>query len=103
MRSPGRKPRARGVLDDRDLVAARADQPRDRVVAVLDALLPLGRGLVAADFRLAPQVLDHRVEHARRRERGAGVVEVRHVGDARRLGPCAVDVDHGLRAAIIRL
>jgi hypothetical protein len=50
-------------------------------------------------------VLDHRVEHARGRERRAGVVEVRDVLDARRLGARAGDVQchAGLRAAIIRL
>ena len=77
----------------------------DRVVAVLDAVAPLRRRLVAADLRLAPQVLDDRVEHARGRERGAGVVEVGDVLDARRLGARACDVQRhaGLRAAIIRL
>ena len=69
-------PRARRVLDDRDLVALRADQPRDGVVGVLDAVVALRRRLVAADLGLAPQVLDHRVEHGRGRQRGAGVVEV---------------------------
>ena len=97
-------PRARGVLDDRDLVRPRADQPRDRVVGVLDAVRAVGRRLVAADLRLAPQVLDHRVEHRRGRERRAGVVEVGDRLGARRVraGPCDVDA-HGLRAAIIRL
>ena len=105
-RVEGHVPRARGVLDDRDLVALRADQRGDRVVAVLDAVAPLRRRLVAADLRLAPQVLDDRVEHARGRQRGAGVVEVGDVLDARRLGARACDVERhvaGLRAAIIRL
>ena len=63
----------------------RADQPRDRVVGVLDAVRALGGRLVAADLRLQPQVLDHRVEHRRGRQRGAGVVEV---GDATRCPAC---------------
>ena len=68
-------------------------------------LAPLGGRLVAADLRLAPQVLDHRVEHRRGRERGAGVVEVRDVLDPRRLRAraCDVEAQTGLRAAIIRL
>ena len=92
-RVEGHVPRARGVLDDRDLVALAADQPRDRVVAVLDAVLALGLRLVAADRRLAAQVLDHRLEHRLGRERGAGVVEVGDLLDAGRVGAGAGDVD----------
>ena len=103
-RVEGHVPRARGVLDDRDLVALGADQPRDRVVGVLGAVLALGGRLVAADLRLAAQVLDDGVEHRRGRQRGAGVVEVGDGLGARRVRAGPGDVDaHGLRAAIIRL
>ena len=70
---------------------------------MLDPVLALGLRLVAADRRLAPHVLEHRHEHRLWGERGAGVVEVRDVLDARRLGACACDVQPaqaGFRAAI---
>ena len=68
----------------------------DGVVGVLAAVRALGRRLVAADRRLAAQVLDHGVEHGLGRERGAGVVEVGDVLDAGRVGARAGDVDrHG--------
>ena len=56
-------------------------------------LAPLRGRFVAADLGLAPQVLDDGVDDRGRRERRAGVVQVRHVGAARRLGAGPFDVD----------
>jgi hypothetical protein len=89
-------PSARGVLDDRHLVALAADELRDRVVGGVDPLV-LGRGgLVAADARLERGVAEDRLDHRRGHQCGAGVVEVGDVGAARGLGarPAQVDVDH---------
>ena len=61
----GHVPGAGGVLDERDLAALAADQPGQRVVGVLDAVLALRRRLVAADLGLAAQVVDDRVEDGR--------------------------------------
>ena len=60
-------PRPRRVLDDRDLVAVGTDQRSDRVVAVLQAVGPFRRRLVAADLGLAAEMVDD----ARRRRRSA--------------------------------
>ena len=91
-------PRAGGVLDDADLVGVAADQRRDGVVGVLDPVGAPGGRLVPADRHLELEVLDDRLVDGRRRERRAGVVEVRDVRDARRLGSGALDVDHATGA-----
>ena len=84
---------------------SRADQPRDRVVGVLDAVRAVGGRLVAAD--LAPRARRWSITASstgRGRQRRAGVVEVGDRLGARRVRAGPGDVDaHGLRAAIIRL
>ena len=67
-------PGARGVLDERDLVPARADQRGDGVIDIRDAIGRLGRRLVAADGGLARQVARHRIEDRARRQGGPRVV-----------------------------
>jgi hypothetical protein len=89
----GHVPRAGGVLDERHLVAGAAEEGGDRLVGALDALAPLLRRLVRADGRLAPQVVDRGLEHGLRRQRGPGVVQVRHPLAPRRLGSGAGHVD----------
>jgi hypothetical protein len=66
-----------------------------RVAFSTTPIAGFGGGLVAADRGLAPEVRDHGVEDRLRHEPGAGVVEVRHVGAARRVGACPGEVDSG--------
>lgn len=82
-----------GVLDDRDLVGLAPDQPGDRPVGVLHTVVGLGRCFVAADRRLALQVVDDSGGHAGGWERGAGVVEVSDVPGARRLTAGSLHVE----------
>ncbi len=82
-----------GVLDDRDLVARAAEQAGDAVVGRLDPVVLAGGRLVAADPRLELEVLDHRLQHDVRHQRGAGVVQVDDSLAARRLGPGLRDVE----------
>jgi hypothetical protein len=78
-------PGARGALDERDLVALRADQRGDGVVEIGNATLRFGGRLIAADRGLALEVARHRVEDRARRQGGAGVVEVQDVVHAGRV------------------
>jgi hypothetical protein len=57
-RVEGHVPGAGGVLDDRDLVPARVQQPCERVVALLPVVASLGSRLVAADLGLPAQLHD---------------------------------------------
>ena len=90
-------PRDRGVLRDRDLVTASADQAGDAVIDAVEAGSRLRRGLVAADLRLPLQVARHRLEHGPRHQAGPGIVEVHAMRDARRLRPESFDV-HAYRS-----
>jgi len=95
-------PRARRVLDERDLVGVGADQGRDGGIHVCHRAGRLGRGLVSADQRFALQVAGHRVEDRARRQRRSGFVEVEHVIDAGRVGSQASNVHRRLSSGILR-
>ena len=56
------------VLDHRDLVAGGADQAGERVVGVLQPVVPLGRRLVAADLGFAAEMVDDGVDDRRSAE-----------------------------------
>ena len=87
-------PGARGVLDERDLVRAGADQRGDGVVDICDAIGGFGRSLVAADGGLAMQMAGDRVNDRPGWQGGAGVVEVKDGVDTRRVRPEICDVEH---------
>jgi hypothetical protein len=63
----------------------RADQGGDGVVDIGDAIGRFGRSLVTADGGLARQVARHRFDDRARRQGGARVVEVEHVGNTGRV------------------
>ena len=92
-RVEGHVPGAGGVLDDRDLVARAAEQAGDAVVGRLDPVVLASGSLVAADPRFQLEVLDHRLQHHVRHQRGAGVVQMDDPLAARRLGAGLLDVE----------
>ncbi len=89
----GHVPGAGGVFDEGDLVGVAAEQRRRRVVEALDRVVLAVRRLVAADGRLELEVVDRGVEHGLRHQRGAGVVEMEHVGAPGRLAPRPRHID----------
>jgi hypothetical protein len=91
-RVEGHVPGAGGVLDQGDLLAARAQQLGDGVVGVLERLPLGGGGLVAADGRLQAQMVDDRFRHRLGRQRGSRVVQMDDVPAAGGLRACPVDV-----------
>ena len=54
--------------------------------------LPRGERLFEVAFHFL-LVVDLRVQHRLRHERGPGIVQVQHLAEARRLPPRALDVD----------
>ena len=95
-------PRACRALRERDLSVRRTHEAGERGRRRGNRLgLLLGR-FVAADARLELQVVDHRVEHRRRLERRAGVVEVNDMLAARRLGACPRDIDRTVDRTVDR-
>jgi hypothetical protein len=80
-----RVPGARGVLEQRDLLGPAVDEPRARPI---DSFHPLALGLgrlVSADPGLELEVVDDRVDHGPRHQRGAGIVEVEPIPTSRRV------------------
>lgn len=88
-----RLPRARRVVAERDVVRGGVEQPRDRGVHAVEAVLGLLGRFVAAEQGFGAQIVDHGVGDARGRKGGAGVVEVRDSDAPRRFVPCAVDIE----------
>jgi len=84
-RVEGHVPGSRGVLDERDLVRAGADERGDGVVEVGDSIRRLGRRLVGTDGGFALQVTGHRLQDRAWRQRRPGVVEVQNLTDPRRV------------------
>lgn len=62
-----------------DVAGAGAQEFGERGVEVGDLAGPGGGGLVAADGRFQPQVVEHRLEHRTGHQAAAGVVEVDHL------------------------
>src|SRR5439155_843453 len=77
-----------------DLFRTGAEQLGRGAVEAFDRRLVLLVRLVTAHARLELEVADDSVQHRLRRQRGAGVVEMRHVLAAGRLPASARDVDH---------
>ncbi len=76
-------PRARGGVDEGDVVGAAAEELGDRAVDALEAVVGGVGGLVAADAGLELEVAHHGVEDGLGEQRGPRVVEVQDVLAAR--------------------
>jgi hypothetical protein len=95
-RVEGHIPGPRRILQERDLLRVAAQHAGNRIVRALQLRLGFGLGLVPPDGRLPLQVPHLRVEDRLGRQGGPGIVEVKDVRGAGRLGPDAVEVDgHG--------
>jgi len=92
----GHVPGARGARREGDLLRTRAEQLGRGAVEALDRRLVLLVRLVAAHARLELEVSNDSVQHQLRRQRGSGVVEMRHVLAPGRLAAGARDVDHAV-------
>jgi hypothetical protein len=69
-----------GIVEQRDLQRARADELRERLVRGGDLRCRFVFGLVTADLRFSPQVVGHRRDRPVAQQRRACVVQVVPVG-----------------------
>ena len=82
-----------GVLDQRDLLTLAVDQAGDRIVDGLAAVVGGVGRLIAADGGFPLEMADLRLEHRRRHQRGAGVVEMQDLRRARSVAAGAREID----------
>jgi hypothetical protein len=86
-------PGHRGVLDQRDLLTLAVDQAGDRIVDGLAAVVGGVGRLIAADGGFPLEMADLRLEHRRRHQCGAGVVEMQDLRRARSVAAGARKID----------
>ena len=90
-------PGHRGVLDERDLRTVGVQESRDGIIDRVDPIVCCRGGFVAADVGLELQVTQLRLQHRRRHQRRARVVEMQDLARGRRFPARPLDVDgHGI-------
>jgi len=74
---------SRRIGNHGDVIGSSSDQSGDIAVCLVDLVTSRIGGFVGADLRFELQVLDARVEHRLRHQRGARVVHVIAIGTSR--------------------